>query len=35
MLLGDELLRRLAYYDQEVAALDARLDTLAAQFPRL
>src|SRR5262249_48607826 len=29
-----ELLRRLAYYDQEVAALDARLDTLAAQFPQ-
>jgi transposase len=32
--LRDELLRRTAYYDQEIAALDARLDTLAVQFPQ-
>ena len=32
-LIRDELLRRIAYYDQELVALDAQLHGLTEQFP--
>lgn len=32
-LIRDELLRRIAYYDQELAALDSQLHGLTNQFP--
>lgn len=34
-LIRDELLRRLTHYQQELARLDERLDTLAEQFPQM